>query len=446
MNKLLNICLAICLVPPAVAMNRAHFLELNQKAAELRKQKDWARLLKVMIEIGHELPGDTPRYVLRMASVEVHLGHTSQAVQWMAKYASMGLTYDVASDEDLAPLARDDSFKVVAAKLKENAKPIRKAELACTLPLPDLMPEDLTFDATSSRTFVVSSIQHHTLYRVKLPSDGSTECSISELPLPPDAKRWPTLAVSADSRRNAFWMTASAMPGFGGFPKEDDGKAELLAIDGTTGKVLRRLYPATGSKAVLGDMSVGYDGSVYVSDSVGGGVYRVRGELNNSTLDKIAEGLFSPQTPVLARDGRRVFVADYPMGIAIIDLKRQDGDSNSNKNSLSKAVTLNYLKHPSNVAVTGLDGLYLYQDSLIGIQNGTEPARIIRFRLNHAQTEILSAEIIEQSTERLGEPTHVIELDGWFYVTANVGWGKIDDSGALKAGQQFTSPTLLRFH
>ena len=427
-------------------MNRAHFLELNQKAAELRKQKDWAGLLKVMIEIGNELPGDTPRYVLRMASVETHLGHTSQAVQWMAKYASMGLTYDVTSDEDLAPLARDDSFKVVATKLKENARPVRKAELACTIPLPDLMPEDLTFEATSPKTLVVTSILHHTLYRVSLPIQGSTECSIAELPLAAEVKRWPTLAVSADSRRNVLWMTSSALPGFGGLPKEDNGKAELVAIDGKTGKVLRRLDPATGSKAVLGDMSVGRDGSVYVTDSVGGGVYRVRDELNNSRLEKIADGLFSPQTPVLARDGKRLFVADYPMGIAIVDLTRQDHSSGPNKSSPPRTVTLEYLKHPANVAVTGLDGLYLYEDSLIGIQNGTEPARIVRFRLNHAQTEILSAEVIEQSTERLGEPTHVIELDGWFYVTANVGWDKIHDSGALKAGQQFTQPTLLRFH
>ncbi|HEV2990290.1 MAG TPA: hypothetical protein VG759_17735, partial [Candidatus Angelobacter sp.] len=208
MTKLLRLCLVFCLIPPAVAMDRAHFLELNQQATELRKQKDWPGLLKVMIEIGHELPGDTPRYLLRMASVEMHLGHTSEAVKWMAKYASMGLTYDVAADEDLSPLAKEDSFKGTAAKLKENAKPIHKAELACTLPLPNLMPEDLTFDVASPKAFVVSSIQHHTLYRVSLPPVRSTECSISELPLPVEAKRWPALAVAADSRRNVLWMTS----------------------------------------------------------------------------------------------------------------------------------------------------------------------------------------------------------------------------------------------
>jgi hypothetical protein len=329
----------------------------------------------------------------------------------------------------------------------------------------------------------MSSIQHHTLYRVSLPQAGSQECAVVEISLPEDAKRWPTLAVSADATRKVLWMTASAMPGFSGFPKEDDGKAALLAIDGENGKVLRRLDPATGSAAGLGDMSVAQDGTVYVTDSIGGGVYRVRGDLANSKLEKIAEGLFSPQTPVVARDGKRLFVADYPMGIAIISLtgnaaqnSRVDEQAkgrfiNPVQNSMveeqafrpvslaSKPLgfgpgaetnvqaspKLEYLRHPANVAVTGLDGLYLSGDSLIGIQNGTEPVRIVRYRLNHAQTEILSAEVIEQSTERLGEPTHVVEADGWFYVTANVGWNKIDDSGVLKPGQQFTRPIFLRF-
>ncbi len=451
MKKFLITLLLLSLIP-AIAMDRAHFLELNQKAGELRKQKDWAGLLKVMIEIGHEMPGTTPRYLLRMASVEMHLGHTSEAVRWMEKYASMGLTYDVATDDDLSPLARDEVFKAVAGKMRENIKPVSKAELVCTIPLPDMMPEDLTYERTSKK-FVLSSIQHHTLYRVSLPQAGSQECAVVEVRLSEDAKHWPVLAVSSDVARKVIWMTASAMPGFSGFPKEDDGKAALVAID-ENGKVLRRLDPATGSATVLGDMSVAPDGTVYVTDSVGGGVYRVRGDLAASKLEKIAEGLFSPQTPVAARDGKRLFVADYPMGIAVVDLTGHAAQGSQAASMASKpsgsrpgevSPKLEYLRHPPNVAVTGLDGLYLSGDSLIGIQNGTEPARIVRYRLNHAQTEILSAEIIEQSTERLGEPTHVVEADGWFYVTANVGWNKIDDSGVLKPGQHFTRPILLRF-
>jgi hypothetical protein len=123
------------------------------------------------------------------------------------------------------------------------------------------------------------------------------------------------------------------------------------------------------------------------------------------------------------------------MGIAVVDL--------TGKNPPGQ---LTYLPHPESVAVTGLDGLHLAGDSLIGIQNGTEPERIVRYHLNPAQTAITSAEVVEQSTERLGDPTHVTGLNGWLYATANVGWNKIDDHGQLKAGEHFTAPVLLRFH
>ena len=432
-SRLLALAVAAVVVVPSFSLDRAHFTELNKKARELAQQQDWPGLRQALIEIGREMPAPTPIYMLRMASVETHLGNKTEAIRWLEKYASMGLKYDIAKDDDLKPLLTDAAFAPVAQQMTERTKLVQKAEGVCALPLPDLMPEDLTFDRASG-TFVVSSIQHHTLYRVTLPKAGAAECGLKEIPLEDQAKRWPVLAVSADAARNLLWMTSCAMPGFIGFPKEDEGKAALFAVDGATGKVVRRFDLNTGGPAVLGYMSVAQDGAVYVSDSIGGGVYRVRGDVKTATLEKIAGDFFSPQTPVVAGDSKRLFVADYSMGIAVVDLTQPNPPGQ-----------LHYLPHSESIAVTGLDGMYLSGDSLIGIQNGTDPERIIRFHLNPAQTEITSGEVVEQSTERLGEPTHVVGLNGWFYVTANVGWNKVDDHGELKAGEHFTAPLLLRF-
>jgi len=51
------------------------------------------------------------------------------------------------------------------------------------------------------------------------------------------------------------------------------------------------------------------------------------------------------------------------MGIAVINLASGKVD---------------YLLHPEEMAVIGLDGLYLADDTLIGVQNGTDPERIVR--------------------------------------------------------------------
>lgn len=322
----------------------------------------------------------------------MHLGHKTEAIKWLEKYAATGLFFDLTQEGNMKPLSDEEAGKKLIAQMKENSKPIAKTELVCSLPQADTMPEDIAYikgsNPKSEGSFIVSSIQHHSLYRVTLPKSGGKECDMQELPLPADAKHWPTLAVSFDPTRKALWVTASAMPGFSGFPKEDSGKTELLEVDPTSGKVLRRFALVTNGPAVLGDMSVTADGTVYVTDSIGGGVYRLRGDLETAKLEKITDGLFSPQTPVLARDGKRLFIADYSMGVAVITLP-----------AAGAMAKISYLPHPENIAVVALDGLYLDGDSLIGIQNGTDPERIIRLQLNHAQTEITKAEIIEQASD-----------------------------------------------
>ncbi|HEU4415778.1 MAG TPA: hypothetical protein VFT65_13410 [Candidatus Angelobacter sp.] len=435
----LCLVLALSLVCSAQSIDRAHYLELRQKMAERAAQKDWQGARELLAQMGRELPAPTPRYLLTVASIEARLGHKAEALQWLQKYADTGLSYGVAQDDDLKPLLSDPAGQKIVAQMKQRGQPIAKTELVCSLPQADIMPEDIAYlksaDAKTPGSFFVSSIQHHTLYRVSLPQAGSKQCAIQEVPLPPEAKRWPTLAVSADPTRKVIWLSSSAMPGFSGFPKEDSGKALLLEIDAASGKLLHSFDPGATGPAVLGDMCVTADGTVYITDSIGGGVYRLRGDPQTARLEKIAGGLFSPQTPALARDGKRLFVADYTMGVAVIDLS-----------SPNPAGPVNYLPHPANVAIVALDGLYIDGDSLLGIQNGTDPIRILRLQLNHAQTEIVSAEVIEQASERMGDPTHAVLVDGWFYVSGNVGWSKVDDNtGELKPGQKFTPPVLLRF-
>jgi sugar lactone lactonase YvrE len=422
-------------------IDKARYQELFQKLGEAAKQKNWQAARDVLTEIGRELPAPTPRYLLSVATIEARLGHKDEALRWIEKYVATGLSFDPSKDEDLKPLLTAGTGAKVAELMKERSLPVTNAEFVCELTQADTMPEDIAYlkssNAKSAGSFYVSSVQHHTVYRVTLPKAGSRQCSMEELPLPAEAKRWPTMAISADPKRKVLWVTASAMPGFSGISKEDEGKAVLMEIDPESGKVLRRFDPGTTGPAVLGDMCVTDHGTVYVTDSIGGGVYRLHGDLQTAKLEKIADGLFSPQTPVLARDGKRLFVADYTMGIAVIDLPAAAAAPNP-------SAKLNYLQHPENVAVVGLDGLYRNGDSLIGIQNGTEPERILRLLMNPAQTEITSDQVIHQIEQF--DPTHAVEVDGWFYATAHVGWSKVDDNtGQLKPGEKFTPPVLLKF-
>ena len=438
--KNLLACLVFALISmiPVASLNRAHYNELVIKSRELTRQQDWKAVREVYSQIVEEMGVATPAYMRRIASVELLLGHKAEAIRWMELYASTGMGYDVANDNVLKPLATEPGYQKVAEQMKARTAPVQKAELVCVLPLADIMPEDITYEKRSG-TFIVSSIQHHTLYRVTLPKHGEKECGMQEMALDDSLKRWPTMALASDAKHNLLWVTTSAIPDFAGFqlagfPKGDSGKASLLVLNATGGKLVRRFDLGNAdAPALLGDMLLAEDDSIYVTDGLGGGVYRVRGNIETAKLEKIGGDFINPQTPVLARDGKRLFVSDYLAGIGVIDL------------NASPSQHFEYLPHPENIAVSGLDGLYLDGDSLVGMQNGATPGRLIRLRLNKAQTEIVSAEVLEQSTDRLGEFTHAVLMNGMFYVSANVGWDKVDDHGRLRSGEQFTTPIILRF-
>src|SRR4051812_38730725 len=259
-TRFLAFLLLIISVLPCAAIDAAHYRELNVKARAAAKQQDWKTLRATLAEIGKELPAPTPGYLLRVASVEVHLGHNAEALQWLARFAEMGLQYDVAADDDLKPLLADPGYAPIAATMAARTKPIAASELACSLPMLDVMPEDVTYDHFA-RAFVVTSVQHHTLYQLRLPEKDEVICSVREAALEEAAKRWPTLAVRSDPARSVLWVTTAAMPGFSGFPAEDEGKSALLAIK-ANGQVVRRFeVGTTAAPAVLGDMAIGLDGS-----------------------------------------------------------------------------------------------------------------------------------------------------------------------------------------
>jgi hypothetical protein len=416
---------------PSFGIDRAAFLALNQKARDAARRQDWSAMRSSLLELGQQMPGPTPAYMLRMASVEARLGNDDSALEWLSRYAATGLKYDLAKDDTFKALANRPKYRQIESAMHDRALPISNAQMICSLPILDLMPEDIAYDE-SARVFFVSSVRHHSVYRVRPPDKGSGNCAVEQLLSADFPRHWPVLAVSLDAKRNLLWATEAALEGFSDIPQGDAGKTALLAVDKQSGKILRRFELVAHGPAEFGDMCLAADGTVYVSDGAGGGVYRVRGDPRTASLEKVADGLFSPQTPALAADGKRLFVADYSMGIAVVGLH-------------SPSRTPEYLPHPDDVAVTGLDGLYRSGDSLIGMQNGTEPERIIRFRLNRQQTRIVSAEVIEQSTARLGDPTHAVLVGPRFYVSANVGWDKVDDNGQLKNGRHFTAPALLSF-
>jgi hypothetical protein len=113
-------------------------------------------------------------------------------------------------------------------------------------------------------------------------------------------------------------------------------------------------------------------------------------------------------------------VPDYSRGVSIVTLATRDSKS---------------LEHAADLSLGGIDGLYLEGRTMIAIQNGTTPERVIRMHLDAGLTRVLRWETIEANWQGLGDPTHGVRVGNRFYFIANSGWD-------VKPGGTFESPAI----
>jgi hypothetical protein len=167
---------------------------------------------------------------------------------------------------------------------------------------------------------------------------------------------------------------------------------------------------------------------VIASDGDHGGVYRLKS--GSDQWERLDAGDFiSPQTVAMAADGRHLFVPDYTRGIGILDLDTK---------------RVSWLQSRGHFALTGIDGLYRSGNSLIAVQNGTEPERVIQFSLDAASPQLLSETVIERATATLGDPTHGVMVAGTFYYIANSGWDVLSAAGEVESGKGLTAAFIMR--
>jgi hypothetical protein len=95
---------------------------------------------------------------------------------------------------------------------------------------------------------------------------------------------------------------------------------------------------------------------------------------------------------VVARGGRRLYVADYSLGLFRVEIERRQ-------------VVPMVMRRPE--MLDGIDGLLFYapEGALIGIQNGTLPRRIVKIALDHTGTTIDRVAVLEQNNPASAEPT-----------------------------------------
>lgn len=220
--------------------------------------------------------------------------------------------------------------------------------------------------------------------------------------------------MEADPKRGRLWIAETSgadVPGGSG-PR----RTAILEADLRSGKLLARHAIADDRRdRWLGDLALGRDGSIYASDSKGGGLYHL---VHGAPPIRIAElALKSPQGLVETLDGKGLILADYPSGLHYVDL------------ATGQATLLD----PGGAGLRGIDGLERDGASLIATQNGGAPNRVLRIRLSGDARTIEGVDILLGDPERADDVALGVVWNGRFTFVAHSQWAATGADGQFTA-------------
>ena len=396
------------------------FADLQKAAQTADKAGDNPQELRAAIKM-QRLLHDAPDAVEFTARAYWANRDTQNTIRMLRLFADLGQTDTgllKGNVKRFAELRKLPQYQAILERLAVNQTAVCLAEPAFTLNDQNVLPEDIDYDP-QTRSFLITSVLQKKIIRLY---ENGHETDFAKSPT-----GWPMFAIKIDTIHNLVWATEVALNGFASVAKQDWGRSAVLCYDLHSG-VLRQRIETPPNKS-LGDMALTREGHPIVCDGDGGGVYRVV----NNDLQLINDADFiSPQTPVMLSDQQHILIPDYVRGVGILNLH-------------TKLVTWLNEDGVVKVPLNGVDGLYFDRGALLLTQNGTSPECVMQLQLDKSLTQVKSAQIIERRTATLGDPTHGVIVNGFFYYIANSGWNEMDEHGNLKAGSRLTPAKIMRF-
>lgn len=386
----------------------AAFFRLRSEGIAAAQADDAAAARVRLDEADARNPGH-PGLTLMRARLAMSEGRTTDAANLVTQYAGFGLVFDPTRDPALAPLAGTSELAEAEARLLRNREPVGESRLAPLFEVAGTgLTEAVVRDAPRNR-WLVSQVHGRAVLAVG--DDGQISPLLDETA---DIGGVLGLAWSPDGSR--LWAASAPLAPALAALAEGEAAPEpaLLKIDPATGRVTARFdIPGEGERSP-GDLAVGPDGTVYVSDATAGAIYRLKG--GSGVIETlVAPGTVgSPQGLVVRPDGGVLVVADYPSGLWRVDLETGQATR---------------VPTPDGASLIGIDGLALDGERIYALQNGVAPQRVLRLDLNADWTRIDGIDVAAANLPEIDEPTNGFVLDGDLIFVARSQWSDFNAEG-----------------
>jgi hypothetical protein len=358
-----------------------------------------------------ERPGDGV-LVFYESLVRSGLGERRAALDLLESLKGRKLGLIPTPDTGFETIWDDPEFQKIRKELADEEEKTADSPVAFRLKDPKLIPEGIAYDSKVDRFFIGSMAQHKIIVSDAKGNTRDFSSAADKL----DA----VLGLTVDG----LHVCAVSTNGF-----EESGKTDrrniVACYDLKSGRLTDRI--AAPEAMQLNDLTIATDGTLYVTDSNGGTLFRKKPDQKTLTRFGEAGALRGANGIALSADG--ILYVTLSTGIARVDTS-------------TGAPTR--LPQPDTVVTGGIDGLYWYDGDLFGIQNSTNPGRVIRVALADNGTRITGITVLQTHHHPdFDEPTTGAIAKGVLHVIANSGISHYQPNGDIKDAAELKGTAIV---
>lgn len=374
------------------------------------------RTIAAIEELLEQRPTD-PTLHFYLSRFKADVGDKPGSVAALEKAGDLGEGFLPTREFGFATIWDHPPFQAARSKLEAKLPRLDYAPTAFQLDDRGLIPEGIAHDP-HSRRFYVGSIAQKRILQVE--ADGT----VSEF-AGPAARLDEVLGLALDTpRRVLYAVSTSALTAKG----EKDRRNAVVAFDVDSRRLLQR-YDVAGAQQ-LNDVAIAPGGRVFASDSGSGAIYEIAVKGPGPSRELVPPGRIRGTNGLaVSPDGKRIHVAQST-GLAVVDVASGEVKRVANETR-------------ENIAA--IDGLYEWQGQLIGVQNVTNPGRVILVTLSRDGAAVTSVKtLLSHHHSALDEPTTGAVGRDSFYLLAATAVTRYNREGKIDKADTVPLPTVVR--
>lgn len=368
-------------------------------AKEAREKKDYEGFYNNILEANKLHPYH--QVILYQKGIACALiGKRDEAIKTLKEAILIDSKFDL-SIEELKKLKGTKEFNKLLSLQQQLRKEQIKSDTAFVIPAQDAHIESVAYDPVDN-DFYLGSINKRKI--IKRDANGT----ISDFIQSGEHGIAAVFGVRVDAAKRILWACASPIPEMENY--DSTVQSAVYKFDLTNGSLLAT-YP-TETPAVLGDLTLNSEGLIYTSDGRSNKLYVVNELTGKLDIFYETDEFWNIQGIAFSNDNKIIYIADYIKGPFFLEV-------NGKK--------LHKMDAPTEQSLKGIDGFLFYNNSLIALQNGVYPLRVMQYVLNKERTAITQSKIIDWAHPAFGEPTIGCISKQTLYYVANSQWGAYNE-------------------